>query len=442
MKRSVSITLLVVAISLLLLFVILGGGGRSKSFNWAETYKTNSPQPYGTQIIHKMMDGYFPNEEMKIISTDLSTDLPANSDEVSNYVFIGEASYLDSADVQRLLEYVANGNNVFISSKSLPYDLMFYVFLYTEECNYTPWDDYIMMQDTLVTMNLFHQDLEDSLGYDYKYIKRHKTSTYRWNYIDSLHFCNLEQGFMELGSFDAISGGQYTNFAKVNYYDVDDYSKPGGHFYFHSNPIAFTNFQMLDIVGKEYAERVFSHLDEGTIYWDSYSQVRESFSRRVNQTRQNYPTMSLSNETPLKYVLENKHLSWAWYTMFAMAVLYLMFRAKRRQRIIPVEEPNVNTSLDFISTIGALYFNKQNHKKLCQQKMKMFLAFIRNRYGISTKKLDANFVQQLARRSGIDSVRFDEIINYYNNINQSSYVSDETLKSFHREIEDVYKLCK
>jgi hypothetical protein len=441
MKRSVPITLLITAVLLLLLFAMFGGGGRSKSYDWKENYKANNKSPYGTHIINNILKEYYPSTEFKNISSDFLTDLPEDPDDVSNYVFIGEAQYLDSADVQQLLRFVANGNNVFISSKSLPYDLMFYV--YFEECGYdAPWDDYSMIQDTLVNMNFYHQDIEDSIGFDYKYIKNHKTNSYRWNYIDSIYFCEMEAGFMELGTFDVMNGAEYVNFAKVRYIDPEDYLKPGGNFYFHTNPLAFTNFQMLDEVGKEYAERVFSHLEEGNIYWDSYSQVRESFSRRLNQTRQNYPTMSLSNETPLKYVLGNRHLSWAWYTMLTMGLLYLMFRAKRRQRIIPVEETNSNTSLEFISTIGALYYNKKNHKKLCQQKMKIFLAFIRNRYGISTKKLDKTFITTVAKRSGIGIDRFNEIINYYNNISKSSFVSDETLKSFHREIEDVYKLCK
>lgn len=440
MKRSVAITLVASAILLLVLFILLGGG-RSKSFSWRENYKANSQQPYGTYIIHKMLNDYYPSKEQKIISTNLVADLPEDPDEAANYVFIGEAPYLDSADVQRLLKFVANGNNAFISAKSLPYDLMFYV--YFQECGYdAPWSDFMAARDTMATLNFYHHDLEDSIGFDYKYITNHRTSAYAWNYIDSVYFCEMEEGFMELGYFDTEDGQHFVNFAQIRYLDIEDYSKPGGNFYFHSNPMAFTNFQMLDEVGKEYAESVFSHLAKGDIYWDSYSQVRESFSRSVNRTRSRDPRMSISPETPLKYILENRHLSWAWYTLLAMGVLYLMFRAKRRQRIIPVEDTNTNTSLEFISTIGALYYNNKNHKKLCEQKMKMFLAFLRGRYAVSTKRLDKNFVELLSKRSGVSQDRFNEIIKYYNNISRSSFVSDDTLKSFHREIEEVHKLCK
>ncbi len=441
MKRSVAITLLATAILLLVLFVLLGGGGRSKNFSWKESYKINSDQPYGTSIINDMLGSYFPGKGLKKITTDLPTDLPENPSDISNYVFIGEALYLDSADVQQLLKFVANGNNAFISSKSLPYDLMFYV--YFEECGYdAPWNDYLSKEDTMAVMNFFHHDLEQRVGFDYQYVRKHKTREYRWNYIDSVYLCGMDNGFTELGYFESSDNEQYVNFAKVYYLHMDDYSLPGGTFYFHSNPLAFTNIQMLDEVGKNYAESIFSHLDAGDIYWDNYSQVRESFSRSVNRQRRRDPTMSLSSETPLKYVLENRHLSWAWFTLLGMGALYLMFRAKRRQRIIPIEEGNTNTSLEFISTIGALYFNKKNHKKLCIQKMRMFLSFVRNRYNVPTKKLDKAFAQQLSQKSGVSEDRINEVINYYANISKSSHVSDEKLKGFHQEIEEVYKLCK
>ncbi len=446
MNRSVTITLFSIAILLIVLFAIFGSGS-SKKFNWKENYKEESLQPYGLSIIKKMLSDYYPKGDIKDIKEDLPTDLqiPTIEGEISNYVFIGEAMFLDTADVQRLLDFVAAGNNAFISSKSIPHDLMFHLYYY--ECVDfdgldLPWDDYHVYQDTIARMNFHHPDLKDSFDFDYKFIKNNKINSYRWHYIDSPFFCEMESGFTELGSFKNGDGDEHANFAMIRYSDPNDYTTPGGMVYLHTNPIAFTNFQMVDKVGKTYAEKIFSHLDDGKIYWDAYSQIKEAPSRRRNAIQSNSAELTLASETPLKYILENKHLSWAWYTLLGMGILYLMFRSKRKQRLIPVEEINTNTSLEFISTIGALYFNKQNHLKLCKQKMKMFLAYIRDRYGIGTKKVDAKFLSNLSKRSGVPEKELDEVFKYYNNIVNSSVVSDETLKGFNKALEDVYKQCK
>ncbi len=444
MKRSVVITLFTTAILLIVLFAIFGSG-KSKKFNWKETYKEKSLQPYGTSVINKMLDSYVPNGTVKNITTDLPTDLPLETDSTENYVFIGEATFLDTADVERLLDFVARGNNAFISCKSIPHDLMFHLYYYEctdEEGIDVPWNDFAWIQDTMAVMNMHHPDLMDSLDFEYRFIRNNRVSNYRWNYIDSSYFCNMESGMTELGAFKDEEGNEYANFAMIRYSDPDDFSLPGGNVYLHTNPIAFTNFQMIDPIGKEYAEKIFSHLSDGHIYWDAYSRIKEVTSRRRNSIRSNSAELTLANETPLKYILENKHLSWAWYTLIGMAILYLMFRSKRKQRLIPVEEINNNTSLEFISTIGALYYNKQNHLKLCEQKMKMFLSFIRNRYNMGTKKRNEKFFDQLSKRSGVDIKVLKQTFSYYDNIVSSSVVSDETLKGFHRAIEDVEKQCK
>ncbi len=444
MKRSVVIALAVTAILLIVLFAIFGSGS-SKKFNWMETYKENSVQPYGTKVVRSMLDDFFPDGEVKDIKTDLPTDLPLRPDGGANYVFVGEAMFLDTADVEQLLEFVSNGNNAFISCKSLPYDLMFYLYYHVclDEFGLdVPWNDLNTTRDTMALMNFFHNDLLDSLDYEYRYVSKNVVRRYNWHYLDSIYFCNMDNGFSELGSFKDRFGREHVNFAMIPYMEPDEEDDPGGMFYIHTNPIAFTNFQMVDEIGKGYAEKVLSHLSEGDTYWDAYSRIKEVTSRRRNSLRSNTAELTLGNQTPLKYILENKHLSWAWYTLVGMGILYLMFRAKRRQRIIPVHEANTNTSLEFISTIGALYFNKQNHLKLCQQKMKMFLSFIRNRYGISTKKKDDIFMEKLSKLSSVDQKELSSIFDYYNNINRSSVVSDETLKGFHQALEEIYKKCK
>lgn len=408
-------------ILILLLFLLFRSGGTR--YDWTETYLENE-NPYGTQVIHEILNNYYTDYSVTDIQTSVFEELPASNTN-GNYVFIGEGLYMDTSDVTQLLAFVEEGNQAFISSKTVPYDLMFYV--YYTECNDYYWDDYNFFRDTIGQFNLVHKNLKSENDLDFKYLQKGKTTAYNWHYIDSVHFCNEEYSFIQLGT---LNGG-YANFAKIKY--------GAGEFYFHTNPIAFTNLQLLDEIGLNYANKVFSHLKEGPIYWDTYSRVGEEVSRRRNQM-QNFETeRSLNAEGPLSYVLSQAPLAWAWYLLIGSALLYLFFKAKRKQRIIPVYEGNKNTSLEFISTIGSLYFMQNDHKKLCIQKMKLFLAYIRNRYNIPTKEIDEAFVSRLSNKSEVSEEYILNILKYYNNIKSSTVVSDNTLQEFHDTLEYFYK---
>ena len=415
-----------VAIVLLLVFVLMRDGG--SRFDWAEHYEEDSKDPYGTFVIHEMLNSYFPNNKFTDIKNDLATELPIDSSEISNYVFVGESMFLDSADVSQLMKFVDAGNNAFISSKTIPYDMMSEI--YYDECNGYPWDEYYSFVDSSVVFNFIHQDFEKEKGFKYDFLYQNKKAEYGWNYIDSVYFCEEDFSFIELGTID----DRRINFVKKEY--------GGGAFYLHTTPIAFSNIQLLDKVGVEYSNKVFSHLEEGDIYWDAYSRETEGLGRAYNNRARGGGSRSIASEESLKYILAQPSLASAWYLTLLLGLLYLFFRAKRRQRIIPVLEENKNTSFEYISTIGSLYFLKNDHKKLCAQKMKLFTSFIRDKYNISTSTFDDEFKEKLTAKSEISLTLINRILDLNRNISSSSFVSEQTLIDFHQIVDEFYKNCK
>ena len=414
------------AILILAFFVIFNNS--SRKYTWGENYEEEDKDPYGTYVIHELLKDYFAGERFKDLSGSLRGELPLSTDEPSNYVFVGEGIFLDTSDVDRLLTFVENGNKAFIASKSIPYDLMYY--LYPTACNETYWEDYNSLGDTTVQLNLLHNNLQRSQAFDYRYIYQHQSTQYLWHFIDTSFFCEESFSPIVLGQMN----NEQPNFAQFNY--------GKGSFYLHTTPIAFSNIQLLDKPGVDYASRVFSHLNKGAIYWDAFSRVDEEVSRKRNNSNMNGGGSRLSNKGPLKYILAQPSLAWAWYLLLAVALLYLVFRAKRKQRVIPILETNANTSMEFISTIGSLYFLQNDHKKLSSQKMRLFLAYIRQRYHLPTNELDSVFVKKLANHSEVPESLIDKILLYYANIKSSTFVSEKTLIDFHIEMDKFYKNCK
>jgi len=135
-------------------------------------------------------------------------------------------------------------------------------------------------------------------------------------------------------------------------------------------------------------------------------------------------------------------LAWAWYTALATAALFLIFRSRRKQRVIPVLEENKNSSLEFINTIGRIYYQQGNHRKICLKKMTLFLSFIRDRYYLNTNEQDSDFFARLAAKSDIPTSVIDQIFLYHKNIDSSNFVSEQTLIDFHLEMDKFYKNCK
>ena len=403
-------------------------------FDWKESYLEASKEPYGTFVIQNLLKEYFEQETQHILSDSIRGKMPENPQLASNYVFIGEAMYLDSADLTTLLHFAENGNRVFISSRTLAYDLATH--LNFSECydwnDY--WIDYETFEDTLVNLQFIHPDLQNTIGYHYQFYKKNQIRPYRWQYISDYYFCQQSDTLVPLAEIMVDTFQSHVHFARVKY--------GKGAFYLHTIPLAFTNFHLIEEKNLEYATKVFSHLLPGPIYWDAANRISENAGLRRNQMAMETPNKRLSSETPFQYILSQAPLAWAWWLLLLLGLLYLIFTAKRRQRIIPVLEENSNTSLEFITTIGRLSFMQNNHRKLALQKMRLFIGDIRERYHLNLKPDAEDFVSRLSARSEVPKEIIETILNFDKNIRSSSFTSENTLIEFHKAMESFYKNCK
>lgn len=397
----------------------------SPRFDWRETYRFDSMEPYGTFVVNELLRESAAAYDFHLLRDSIHGALPSDVDTLSNFVFIGEAMMLDSTDLYTLLDFVALGNKAFISSKTIPTELMEELYYYA--C-YDYWDDYWYFTDSIALLNFYEAPLQRDSAFKFLFLRRNLPRNYDWHYMDRSYFCEEEGAPVPLGHYpDSL-----INYARFDYGD--------GSFLLHTTPLLFTNIQLLDDKGVAYADRTFTYLHEGPVYWDAYSHVSEQLGRQHNNS--NYGNRKLSGDSPLQYILSQPPLAWAWYLLLAMSILYLIFRSKRKQRIVPVLAPNTNTSLEFLSTIGRLHFLQNNHKQLLQQKMRLLLAFIRERYHLQTKELNATFVEKLATRSEISAEHLNKILLMHRNIEQSNFVSDKTFIDFHQLVDHFYKNCK
>lgn len=414
----------VVALIGLVVLLIL----RNDTHNWEETYAENEKEemkdPYGVYVLLELMNDYFPNEKFIIMEDSLSE--LSTAEVPSSCVFFGQYPFPSGKENDVLLEFVAKGNTAFFAADDLSDDLLYLID--TSHCvkdstRYAIYSNYI--QDTLAYVNFTHPMLNRTTDFAFQHrLPKGVIANYNWTYLELNNLCEEESA-----AFEVLG---YLN-DELPYFIRFQYGE--GYIYWHSIPTSFTNINLIEEEGKDYASRALSHLPEGTIYWDVYSKTNDDYY-------DDYPNddyhgnRNLSADHPLRYVLSQPPLAWAWYLTLLLGLLFLIFRAKRRQRIIPVLEQKKNTSLDFVRTIGHLYFLQNNHRQLALQQMQLWLTELRERYHLPLQTLDEESMEALSKKSDIPLVTIRKIVNEHGHIEAAKSISAERLMAFHHLFND------
>ena len=113
----------------------------------------------------------------------------------------------------------------------------------------------------------------------------------------------------------------------------------------------------------------------------------------------------------------------------------MIFEMKRRQRIIPIIAPPKNTTLEFVSTIGNLYYQSKEHKNIADKKIIFFLEQIRTKYWLNTSRPDASFLQTLSRKSGKSINEVNTLFKTIEEIRSQNQISAQQLTVLNNLIE-------
>jgi DNA-directed RNA polymerase subunit K/omega len=426
-----------VGIALLLLGVGLYGlihYFNRNNIDWSENYTTADTtleeanhNPYGLYVVENLLKTYFPNQTFHKITKKISVNLPEEANNAT-YIFIGDGMAWDSLDSERLRHFVEQGNNAFISSNIMAKALI--KPLFEAQCagdtlSSPPYlqNSYSLLSDSIVQLS-FLATGTDSNRFELAHITDTRTRLSHWAYLANSPCGTTKPVQIALGQINQT----YTNFAVIPY--------KKGNFYIHTTPEIFTNINLLQKNVLSYASVVFSHLRPSTIYWESSSHVSSFVTERMNGQKD---ATAQHKSNPLAYILKQPALRWGWYLLLFGLLSYLVFRAKRRQRIIPVLDIPSNTSLEFIKTISAMHFLRSDHKAMATQQTNYFLSYIRERYKVSTTKLDDTLAQQLALRSNVEEKIIKTILYEINYVETRNTLTDKELISIYQALAVFYR---
>lgn len=418
--------LIFIGIALLVAVVIYLLTPTKEKYDWSLSYQRTSNQPYGLQLLFKLLKQEYPGNRFVEIQKPLRENLELLKDKHDALYFIaGGWLYLDSAAQYAVMNFVSEGNDAFIAADYIPYNI-YYDLLYgkiNDSIDIEQDHDYYQPQsfeDSTVVLSLLHPDFNNDSSVRVNFLYNWKYSVRNWDYFfEQGHEQNLDS-IAALGVVDRY----HVNFIRVKY--------GKGYFYLHSNPVVFTNFNINHQQGFDYLQRVFSNFHPQTIIWDEASKLPYYDSR----------TKPYAGESPLKFILGNRSLRWAWYLLLISALLFILFRAKRVQKTIPVIEPNLNTSLEFVQTVSRLYFLQNDHLALAKQKMKLFQLFIRNRYKLTMKNNSEEEMKKLSLKSEVKFADIKHIFTTYRILALRTGIDANELIEFHKIVDQFYRTCK
>ena len=377
--------------------------GVGKKLNRRVTLWRKDKIPYGAYYAYENMKYVFPNAEITINKNSPESfgfsnyhDETVSHKRRKAYIIISPQVMPDKAEINALMNFVGEGNQVFISSFHIGDSLLAFLKLSAIEYRFYDPD-----MDSL-RVSITHPLTYDSLSFAYPGLAFDNFA----NSMDSQYTTIL--GKDNFGRAD---------FVKFGY-------KGGGAIYLHFAPMAFTNFFLLHKNNKAYYDNVFSYLPASVseVIWDDY-----------------FRYSSRSNFSALQYIFSNKSLRWAFWLVVLLFLIIYLFESKRRQRPIPVVEPPRNSSLDFVKTIGRLYYQQKDNSNLVSKMVTHFLDHVRTKYNLATSVLDDEFANRLSYKSGFNREALKDLLYDIKTSQDNAFLDDDALLALNKKIEAFYK---
>ncbi len=415
---------------------------RPQPLDWRHTYRVDDKVPYGTYVLYTMLPGLFPGAAVDAVETTFF-ELPQGRDSTAdvNYIFVGEKFTPDQTSIEALLQFAARGNQIFIAAtqfhKAFSDSLNFAI---ADTWNFGTARD---SESQTGSDKDLEADAEQIVGNDSVDIEpesekgslseadgeRNLPGTFNAavNFLNpalradsSYAFTTslIRKSFTFLDSLRTTALGEFAD-GGINFIHIE-YGKGG--FYISTIPLMFTNYNLLSGANSDYVASALSYLPVKDVLWDQYDAEGRYKDR-----------------SELRVLMAEESLKWSWRTALIAVLLFLVFKARRRQRVVPVLTAPANATLSFVTTIGRLYFQHNDHVNVAGKKITHLLEYIRARYRLKTNELDEDFIARLALKSGVDHERVAGMIASVSTLRRKRSISTGSLIDLNYRIDSFYR---
>ncbi len=378
-------------ITLVLLIIIKAM--QPEELNWEESYTSKDKIPFGCYVTYDLLSDIFPGDDLKINDAELPVynTLKNKFYFNTNYIFINNIFNPDRLDIEYLLKFADEGNNVFICAN-----------WYSKN-----------IQDSLgiiTSYNFFRQDDSSVINFTNEAIKTDSGYKFKEGYPGT-YFIKYDTSKATILATDSSGNNVFFRMKYGN-----------GNIFLSSIPAAFSNYYILKNEINEFAFKSLSYLPVQNVIWDEYYKAGNKY-----------------NSTPLRFIVSQSSLAWAYYLMLIGVIIFIIFYGRRRQRRIPIIKPFENTTLEFVTIVGNLYYQQKNHSTIAKKISIFFFDYLRNKYFLQTSELDDQGIKVISEKTNYPFEKLRSLIQSLRGTFNRNNITDSELIFLNNRIEDFYK---
>lgn len=400
-----------------------------KKFVWSPTFSHVDKQPFGCFVFDSVLTQSLPNGYHVTKKTFFQLDQEHAKEKISVLMVVDQQN-LKQLDVKYLCNIARRGGKVMVVASSSFDDGRNTDTVVVDELERTfkvriEDGTYFSLRGILAGLKAHDNDMYDTIYWNNRETM-YAAQSYRmfYNMVGGTLFVDSVPKVKRLAytlstagydyKHDSLYVGDFTGFdtivdEKERIERIDTFvikkipvavSVPygKGEVIFVSSPLLFTNYGMLEGNTFVYIFRLMSYLADLPVY------RTEAYVKT--------DAMLVAEQSPFREFIKRPPLRWALYLALLGVVLFMIFTARRRQRVIPIMSKPANRSLEFIQLIGTLYYQRKDHVDLVRKKFKLFAEELRKTAGvdISDVNTDDREYLLLAEKTGMNSDRLKKVI--------------------------------
>lgn len=378
-----------------LVFVFLLEWNAPSKFVWNPTFNHYDKQPFGCAVFDSLMMKSTPAGYEVTQKTFPQLEREGYGKKPHAFLVLASRVEFTKTDLRALDKLLKNGNKVFIATSYLIPDSLIpglTVSMYGTG-TFSP----LLVQNSIKNQSIPYDTLVFSRQLPYLEKEYHVYSAMTGNSVaveGNVTCDTLLSGWVPKEYSDSTEGYWAPRVVSIK--------RGKGELFLSCEPLLMTNYGILDT---ETNELVFCLM----------SQFR---GLPIIRTEAYGPESEFETDTPLRFWLQNEPLRWAIYLTLGGLLLFCMFYARRRQRVIPVVEEPANRSLEFVKLIGTLYHQKHINRDLLQKKYGYFAETLRRMTMIDVEDIESRKenIAQIAIRTGMPEAEvrmiFDRVDRY------------------------------
>lgn len=379
------------------------------SSNWNSRFQVDDKKPMGLYLLTALTQAHLDtNHQVSVVTDWMDMDSIFEKDKSKKtFFFVGNNFGLQSSEMDTILSEVEKGSSLFLSFNDLTENLfskLFYEYKTKHE-----YDDHVNVFSDKHKFKMINLFQNDTIATDWKAFGK----------VQSLGPHTTLSSFMEI-----------SNFIKVKHGD--------GFLFFHSNPEMFYNYQLKRLPGFKYAEFTLNQL----------SSKQDVYLLELGRLTDNYGNQDVDDDSGadgkvddsyFKLIFQNPTLLTALLLSILGILLFIIFRSKRTEPVVPYIAKKKDMTLAFTETITSIYFAKRHPYGLLQVQRKNFYATIQKHFFIDLNRgSDHKILDVLAEKCNMERSEIDEMVNLLET-KEASQISDQYITNVNKKMHSFYR---